>query len=796
MSQEREPLLANNGLEEDEQDVSTDAVNRTSPRDQAPSGRFTLLEKVLFGLTITFFIVLCVLAGLYARRVYDGTPSNTPPSPTIAPIPPPPDTESRCQTAECVITAAEILKDIDTSIDPCDDFHSFTCSNWQKDHDIPEGKSSIGTFQLVKTENIRTLRNILSEGFDSFYHRTLGNGDNLPGPDKLVDEQNFNKFKSYFDSCMNEAVIDASGTRSILPVLQNVLDLYPLGARQESHQLTKALVYLAKHGINVLFTIGVDADPVNPQVSSLQMFQAGMTLPSKEYYKRDEIIQSFYLSAAQTMQTIFEQNRGWSRWDARATAKRVVDFEKRLAEISDFNEDLQDPQVMYNPRTLSQISKLSPAVDWGFYVDDMVLPNSPHPDTVIVSSPNYIGNLSTLLQDTPAETIQSYLIWKVIEFYSDALSSDVRDQVRKLRAALIGTDPKLVEPRWETCLNEVSDALGFIAGRYYVLERFGGDAKKRTDAFVESIKDMFVSRLPELTWLDAETRKKAVEKVDKLISKMGYPTGSPDVMSPVSLSDYYSALNVDKDSFFNNFREARRWAVTQEWREVGKTPDRFKWLMTPMEVNAYFNPVFNEIVFPAGILQKPFFSTDYPEYLNYGGIGTVMGHELTHGFDNNGRQFDGDGRLIEWWTNETAAAFDKYAQCFVKQYSNFTIEDSQGKIVHINGKMTLGENLADNGGLGEAYLAWKQRYNSRRYNNALLPGLERFTPDQMFFINFGRIWCRKFTQEQQLRNVLTDEHSPSQFRIIGALQNSKQFAEAFKCPLGSRMNPVHKCQLW
>ncbi|KAG0173553.1 hypothetical protein DFQ28_007969 [Apophysomyces sp. BC1034] len=779
MSHEREPLLAHEDLDEGNNEISNEPVNHNQSEERPQAGRFSLLEKILFVLTISFFIVLCIFIGLYARRVYDGNPGEATPVPTNIPTKPP--------------TKAE---DIDTTLDPCDDFYAFTCSSWMKEHDIPEGKSSTGTFNLLATDNIRTLRNILSENFDSFYRRTHPKGDHLPEPDKLVDEQNFNKFKNYFDSCMNESVIDAHGPEPVYSLLRGVLKQYPAGTRQQDQQLTKTLVYLAKHGISVLFDISVDADPVDPQVSSLAMYQDGLTLPSKEYYARDDIVDTLYDTVAGTMGTVFGKSREWYNWEARTVAKQVVDFEKSLAEISDFKEDLMDPKAIYNPRTLSEISKLAPTVDWGLYVDDMILPNAPHPDTVIVSSPHYIANLSTLLENTPVRTIQSYFLWKVVEAYSDALSADVRQEVQKLRAKLTGTDAKISKPRWETCLNEVSGSLGFIAGRYYVLDRFGGDAKKKADAFVNSIKDVFVSRLPDLTWLDSETREKAVEKVDKLITKMGYPTSSPDVMSPIALSDYYTTLNVDKDDFFGNYVRSRQWAVTKGWREVGKTPDRFKWLMTPMEVNAYYNPSFNEIVFPAGILQHPFFSKDYPEYLNYGGIGSVIGHELTHGFDNSGRQFDADGRLVQWWTNETAQSFDEKAQCFVKQYSEFTVEDGHGKSVHVNGKMTLGENLADNGGLGEAYLAWKQRYHTKKYNNELLPGLDEFSPEQLFFINFGRIWCRKFTNEQQVQNVLTDEHSPAQWRIIGAIQNSKHFAEVFKCPASSRMNPGHKCELW
>ncbi|KAI9486799.1 MAG: hypothetical protein EXX96DRAFT_474168 [Benjaminiella poitrasii] len=452
--------------------------------------------------------------------------------------------------------------------------------------------------------------------------------------------------------------------------------------------------------------------------------------------------------------------------------------------------------------SLSELAKIAPNVDWGLYVNHLLPANAPYPgNNLIVTSPDYISNVSSvLLGKENSRTLQAYFSWKVISAYADALGDEVRAPIRRLNSKLIGTNPKSIKPRWDTCLDEVNNALGFLAGRYYVIDKFGGNAKERADEFVNSIKEVFLKRLPSLEWIDDKTREKAVEKVDKLIRKVGYPDTSPDIMSPVSLSEYYGDLNMKSDDYFENYVNARKFEVLEEWRQVGKTPDRSKWLMNPQEVNAYYNPSFNEIVFPAGILQNPFFGSNYPDYLNYGGIGVVVGHELTHGFDNMGRHFDAEGRLVQWWTNETSVQFDEKANCFVKQYNNFTMVDEKGKAIHVNGKFTLGENLADNGGLGEAYVAWKQRYDSdkgsKRFNNVRLPGLDDLTPEHLFFVNFGRVWCNKVTPAQAKKGVLTDEHSPAKWRVNGAVQNSNYFAEVFQCPVGSPMNPAHKCELW
>ncbi|CAG8656174.1 33399_t:CDS:2, partial [Racocetra persica] len=313
---------------------------------------------------------------------------------------------------------------------------------------------------------------------------------------------------------------------------------------------------------------------------------------------------------------------------------------------------------------------------------------------------------------------------------------------------------------------------------------------------ITSIKKAFVNRLPDLDWLDDKTRKLAVEKVDAIIQKIGYPTKSPNTSDPISLQDYYRNVKFDQDDYFGNLLSSHLWASDILWKEVGKPVNRDSWYMSPQTVNAYYNPTGNEIVFPAGILQFPFFSSKAPEYINYGAIGAVIGHELTHGFDNNGRQYDATGRLTQWWSNATIENFKEKAECFVDQYSSYTINDTKGEPVHLNGRLTLGENLADNGGLREAYDAWYTRYKNdsdREYNNYLLPGFDNLTREQLFFIAYGHSWCSKIRPETA---VHTDPHSPPAWRVNGVLRNSPKFSEVFKCKPGSKMNPVKKCALW
>lgn len=538
------------------------------------------------------------------------------------------------------MTAAQILQDIDMTLDPCEDFYQYTCklinvyikikdshdmlgNNWEKHHEIPDGKSSINSFVILRDQNKDSVRTILSGTFEDFYERTHASVSQLPDPEKVIDKQNFEKVKDLFDSCMNQNRIDERSTEPILPLFKQL----------PKNDITKSLVFLAKRDIGTLFEIVVDADPKDPTVNSLQLYQSGLSLPSKIYYTQQETTDSLFEAIRDTLDLIFSKTDGWNKYSANTTARLIVDFEKKLAEISHLPEYYQDPEVTYNPMSLSEVSKLAPTIDWGMYVNHLSPANAPHPGRIVVTSPEYLGRVSSeLLEKENERTLEAYFNWRMIMAYAGALSEDLRKPIHRLNAKLTGTDPKRMRPRWDTCLDEVNGSLGFLAGRYYVIEKFGGDAKKRADEFVNSIKRVFLDRLPDLEWLDEVTREKAVKKVDELIRKVGYPDTTPNLMSPVSLSAYYGELNMSPDDYFENYANARQFGVLQDWRQLGKAPDRSKWLMNPQEVNAYYNPSFNEIVFPAGILQNPFFGNNYPDYLNYGGIGVVVGHELTVSF--------------------------------------------------------------------------------------------------------------------------------------------------------------------
>ncbi|KAF9578219.1 hypothetical protein BGW38_006098, partial [Lunasporangiospora selenospora] len=569
--------------------------------------------------------------------------------------------------------------------------------------------------------------------------------------------------------------------------------------------LALAISQLAWAGIATMVDFDVDADPKNPDVNVFRLGEDGLGLPSKEYYNEDKVV-AVYQKAIEDMfatvmnkdnipKSTFSKPLPWTE-----VAKNVVEFEKLLAAISSDPEDLENSELTYNPRTLRQITEAIPNIDWTVIMEKLLTKGVEYPDPIIVSSPDYLEKLNALLKDTPTVTLQNYFAWRMIQQLASSLGVEFRKPLQQLRAALQGVSADLVTPRWETCVDVVDTALGAMAGHYFIERSFQGDSKGMADDIITSLRTAFVKGLPKLPWLDQATLENATEKVDLLVQKIGYSIESPDVKSSDSLETFFKDLTIDKVDFFGNQIQARTWGFKRTLEQLGQPVDKARWLMSPQTVNAYYNPSANEIVFPAGILQQPFFRGSNPEYLNYGGIGVVAGHELTHAFDNEGRLYDAHGRLSDWWSNSTLEEFRGRSQCFVDQYGNFTVKDPQGRENHVNGKLTLGENLADNGGLKKAFEAWQARFredpHGDRYKNHLLAGLEEYSREQLFYMAFGRVWCSQRRPASAIEGLRTDPHAPARWRVNGAVQNSAHFAEVFGCKPRSPMNPDSKCDLW
>ncbi|KAG0218875.1 hypothetical protein BGX33_005616 [Mortierella sp. NVP41] len=713
-----------------------------------------------------------------------------------------------CTSPQCVETATSIIRDINPSIDPCEDFSAYTCGGFWEREEIPADKESIGYFRIVADQNNRVIRSIVSPE---------SNPDLEVLDDKTAAGRNIQKLKDLYASCMDEEQIAKIGRQPVIDQLNTLLDLFPATAEDttlDRRALSLTLAHLNRIGLDSFSSFGVSTDVKDPTRHVMDLTEGGMGLPSKEYYLDERITTVYEVTVGQMFELV--QGEGpTNNNDASSAstnveivvspewikiAKDVVAFEKQLARIATERTDQRDPEKSYNPRTLDQIRSLTPSIDWHLIVQSILPERNDIPTIFIVGSPSFQERLERLLQKATPKTIQNYLTWTVIRELAPNLALQYRQPLRNLNAALSGVSADVVPDRWKTCVAVVNSQLGDMAGQYFIADAFKGNSRIQVRDMIESLRATYLESFPSLNWLDDATTEEAIKKMKAIVQLTGFSTNSPNVGSSKNVDDYYKDFKVDSKDYFGNQLRKNVWGTMRYFNELDKPVNKNKMHMSPQMVNAYYSPTENQIVFPAGILQPPFFHTENPEYINWGGIGVVAGHEITHGFDNKGHLFDAQGRLANWWSNSTTEAFNKKAQCFVRQYGNFTVKGSDGKDYHVNGQLTLGENIADNGGLKQSFDTWKNRYSSdpagRRYSNFKLPELEGLTVEQLFFISYARPWCSKQRSESAIRQMRTDPHSPAKWRINGAVQNSLAFAEAFKCKAGAPMNPDKKCDLW
>ncbi|KAF8610076.1 zincin [Ceratobasidium sp. AG-I] len=612
--------------------------------------------------------------------------------------------------------------------------------------------------------------------------------------------------------------------------------------------LTAAVAYLHSRSVDVLFEFGIDGDAgLDPDLMTLQFSQGGTGLPSKEYYEDEDIMKVYtetiaaillavdeesssservhwYTKPSQWMADVassawklatgdvLEQNPQdsvwppwpWPPWNdpkhddekpaerADRLSKSVVKFETRLANAGlDLDILYGQPFETYNPMNLTDLSTALPAIDFPSYFSTFT-PRA-FPSRLIASYPAYASALNDIIDSTAYDVIEAYLISRTSLTFGSHLGTStlVWKAVRTLQETLQGLKKGVIGDRGEWCLGKVEEALGFAAGRFFVQETFGGDAREKAESVIENVISAFKKSLETVEWMDKKSSKAAYEKATSIRIKVGYPT-SPNTTSDASIAAYYGALKITSDEFFENMLSARATENFRSWLTLGKRRDFGTWEMIPSQVNAYFNPPENSLVFPAGILRPPFFGKDWPLYMQYGAFGAVAAHELTHAFDSSGRLYNQNGKLEEWWTNKTSEQFDERAACYSKQYSGYAVEDGKGGVVHLNGNLTLGENLADSGVI-QAYRAWKSVSNANA--DFTLPGLN-YTQEQLFWISFGRIWATKIKPAYAVQRARTDPHSPGLYRVDGTLSNIPAFAEAFGCKKHTKMNPEKQCTLW
>nr|XP_014279943.2 endothelin-converting enzyme homolog [Halyomorpha halys] len=728
----------------------------------------TLLEKCLILSVATLLLVVFILA-----LALTATGRHYPSQSIFPPIIP---EKQVCLTETCVKTAANLISSIDRSVDPCEDFYNFACGNWIKENPIPDGKSMWGTFVKLDQQNQLVVKNALEKPFNEL---------------KSKSEK---KAKLYYMSCMDaNETIEALGARPMLDLLKEVGGWSIAGPFNiENWNLQQSLQILQnKYNMGGLFSWAVQEDDRNSSIHIIQVDQAGLTLPTRDTYLNktaNEKILHAYLDYMTDIGVLL----GGERNRTRGLMQAVIDFETRIAEITIPAEERRDEEKMYNLMAVAELQEIAPFISWIDYFSDalrIVQKKITDKEKIVVYAPKYLANLTTVIEQYKNTTegkitLNNYLIWQMVRSLTGCLSRPFRDAYKGLRKALVGTEGG--EESWRYCVTDTNNVLGFAVGAVYVREAFQGKSKIMAEQMINRVRTAFKENLKELTWMDEETRLLAESKADAISDMIGFPDY---ILDPKRLDEKYGDLDVSEDLYFQNNINANKYNLKQNLRKLGQPVNRTRWNMTPPTVNAYYTPNRNQIAFPAGILQAPFYDINHQQALNFGAMGVVMGHELTHAFDDQGREYDKFGNMHQWWNNKTIERFKKQTECVVKQYSSYEINTK-----HLNGKQTLGENIADNGGLKAAYRAYLDWVDKNK-EEIPLPALN-LTHKQLFFLSFAQVWCSASTDEATNLQVEKDTHATPKYRVIGSLSNLPEFAENFNCPLGSKMNPKDKCVVW
>ncbi|KAF6826254.1 endothelin-converting enzyme [Colletotrichum plurivorum] len=692
-----------------------------------------------------------------------------------------------CETPACIHAASEILYNLSPDykeLDPCTDFEELVCGGWRDKHDLRSDQGDAFTGTIMSENSEMLLRHILEAPYPKDSKHSSFSPLRLLSEDKDSDEENFEKMKAAYDACLDEDKIKSVGLEPLTQVLDQIKQAYPLeaAAKVDDPSPTKdTILLLAKYGVDAFVATGTGADDRDPDTVVVSVAPPRLGLPSKERYEDDNLVEKYRNVVVEVLGNLYPDGN-------KDNFAKVIDLEKLLAAASPSTEEREDVTKYYNPMLIDEAAALTPEIELTAMIHDLS-PEGFVVERVIVMAPKYMSELATILSGTDKEVIQDYFVWRAVQSFSSYVDADQIKPYRRFVNELAGKDPESTPERWRTCVGHVDNGLGWILSRFFVEKAFSEKAKKFGDTIITDIKDEFTRKLKATKWMDRETTKKAIDKVHNIVQKIGYPTKSPNIMDPPSLHKFYDSVNVNPDTFFQNALAVRSFVVDYEWSALGKPVDREQWDMTVPTVNAYYNPPGNEIVFPAGIMQFPVFDVDVPAYMSYGAFGSVAGHELSHAFDSTGRHYDQNGNYTDWWTDDTVKAFEQRAQCFIDQYSDFTVPGPDDKPLHVNGRLTLGENIADAGGLSASFQAWKRRAHERPNKN--LPGLEHFTQEQLFFVTYSNWWCGKSRKDTAINHIYTDPHAPKWARILGTMSNSREFKESFQCK-----DKKPTCQLW
>jgi endothelin-converting enzyme/putative endopeptidase len=640
---------------------------------------------------------------------------------------------------------------LDKNVDPCNDFYAYACSKWMARNPIPADRSGWGRFHELQQRGEYVVRDILEKA-------------SVDQPGRSANQQ---KIGDYYASCMDESTIEKAGTKPL------ERDFHSIAGLSSKADLPQEILRLHREGVDVLFGFDSGSDFKNASQIIAQVDQGGLGMPDRDYYFKDdpksvELRKQYVAHVAKMFMLL-----GDDESKAAAEAKVVMEIETGLAKGAFDQTSRRDPQKVYHKLTNQELAALSPAFNWNTYFAGV---GAPRFDSLDVLEPEFVKNMQEVIRAHSLDDWKTYLRWHTVHANAAVLpAAFVNENFNFFSKTLQGT--KELRPRWKRCVDYANGDLGEVVGQIYVQQTFGAEGKERTLAMVGALEKALGEDIKSVPWMGADTKAQALVKLQAITNRIGYTDKWRD----------YSALQIVRGDALGNSQRANQNDLQYRLNKIGKALDKREWPYPPMTINATYDPTQNNITFPAGILQPPFYDIRADDALNFGGIGAVIGHELTHGFDDQGSQFDADGNLRDWWTADDKKQFEARTGCVRDQYASFVAVDD----LKLNGKLTLGENTADNGGMRIAYMALLNTFAGKE--PAPIDGL---SAEQRFFLGWANVWCESRTDAISRMLVTLDPHSPSKYRVNGTVSNMPEFREAYHCAATAPMVNQNACRVW